>query len=167
MVARPSSRRPRPRRRASRTCALALAPALALAACGGQPDGSEDPIPAQEAGPRGNAKATVKTWLTACAKEEGTVVVEILPTPARSAIYSSPSVLEGCEGVADLVPDSAPDPTREELKKVFEEAKVEDVRVGAGYGTATVHSPLGTTSEVELERARGAWTLSNPPLLPR
>ena len=163
MVARRSSRRPRRRL----WCPLALAPALALATCGGQPYSSADPIPAQEAGPRGNAHATVKTWLTACAKEEGTVVVEILPTPARSAVYSAPSVLDACEKVADLIPDPQPDPPREQLKKVFEEAKVEHVRVGAGYGTATVRSALGTTSELELERARGVWTISNPPLLPR
>ncbi|MDQ4130707.1 MAG: hypothetical protein M3133_06945 [Actinomycetota bacterium] len=167
----------RPRHKASQrhrsripaAAALALALILPLAACGGKPYGSaygsEDSVPAQEAGNRGNAYATVNTWLTACAEEEGKVVAEILTTPVRDVLYTAPSVLTGCERVAELVP--GPDPPPEELKRVFERATIEHVRVEGGFGTATVRSPLGTTSELELERSMGTWAISNPPLRPR
>ncbi len=147
--------------------AAALALVLALAACGGKPYGSaygsEDSVPAQEAGARGNAYATVKTWLTACAEEEGAVVAETLTTPVQDVLYKAPTVLTGCERVAELAPG---DPPPEELKRLFEKATIEHVRVEGGFGTATVRSPLGTTSELELERSMGTWAISNPPLLP-
>ncbi|HEV2771996.1 MAG TPA: hypothetical protein VGV57_04100 [Thermoleophilaceae bacterium] len=149
--------------------AAALALVLALAACGGKPYGSaygsEDSVPAQETGARGNAYATVKTWLTACAEEEGTVVAEILTTPVQDVLYTAPTVLAGCERVAELVPGT--DPEHKELKRVFERATIEHVRVEGGFGTATVRSPLGTTSELEVERSMGTWALSNPPLRTR
>lgn len=158
-----------PRHRSAEGAALALVLTLTLAACGGKPYGSayggEDSVPAQEAGARGNAYATVKTWLTACAEEEGTVVAEILTTPVRDVLYTAPDVLTGCERVAELIPN--PDPPPEELKRVFKRATIERVRVEGGFGTATVRSPLGTTSELEVERSMGTWALSNPPLLPR
>lgn len=163
--------RPSPRHRSRDAAALALALVLilTLAACGGKPYGSaygsDDSVPAQEAGNRGNAYATVKTWLTACAEEEGTVVAEILTTPVQEVLYKAPSVLSGCERVAELLPGSDPPP--EKLKRVFEKATIEHVRVEGGFGTATVRSPLGTTSELEVERSMGTWAISNPPLRPR
>jgi len=157
-----------PRYQSREAAALALVLALTLAACGGKPYGSaygsEDSVPAQEAGNRGNAYATVKTWLTACAEEEGAVVAEILTTPVQDVLYKAPTVLTGCERVAELAP--GPDPPPEKLKRLFEKATIEHVRVEGGFGTATVRSPLGTTSELELERSMGTWAISNPPLLP-
>lgn len=151
---------------ACRAATLALALSLGATGCGGEPFGTQDDaIAAQEAGPRGTAHATVKTWLTACAEEDGTVVADILVTPVRDVLYAAPSVISACERVARLAPD--PDPPPEELKKLYEEAAVEDVRVGGGFGTATVRTPLGSTSELELEKSRGNWALSNPPLRPR
>jgi len=109
-----------------------------------------------------HARAAVETWLGACAVANGEAVVDTLPRTAREVVFTAPDVTVGCERIADLTPAASPKP--EELRPLFGGAKVEHVEVDAGFGKATVRSPGGNTSELELELDRGRWVVSNPPL---
>jgi hypothetical protein len=111
---------------------------------------------------REHARAAVDTWLGACANEDSEAVVEILTPPTREIIFSAPSVLEGCEQVADLTPEAEPESER--LKELFERAEVEHVTVDGGYGTALLRAPEERPSEIELELDMGRWAVTNPPL---
>jgi hypothetical protein len=111
---------------------------------------------------REHAKAAVDTWLGACANEDSEAVVEILTPPTREIIFSAPSVLEGCEQVADLTPE--PEAGTERLKELFERAELEHVAVDGGYGTALLRAPEGRPSEIEVELDMGRWAVTNPPL---
>ena len=147
------------RRRASfarRTLGLAVGVlALVPLACGEETFNSSPEA-------REHASATVDTWLGACANEDSEAVVEILTPPTRELIFAAPSVLEGCEHVADLTPEAEPGPER--LKELFERAEVEHVAVDGGYGTALLRAPEERPSELELELDMGRWALTNPPL---
>ena len=108
------------------------------------------------------AASAVRTWLGACAAERGEAVLEPLTRPTRKLILTARDVPSGCERIADLT--AAPTPTRDELRALCEETRVEKVEVEGGTGSATLRAPDGRTSELDLETDRGRWQLSNPSL---
>jgi hypothetical protein len=142
---------------APRRTALAVAVGLlvlAAAACG---DARWKPSSEATA----NARATVETWLNACWRENGEAALVPLTPAEREIAPKGPGVLEGCEQVARLAPRPV---TPDRLRAGFTQARVEDVKVNAGFGTATVRSPIGPPVELDLELDRGRWQLSHPQL---
>jgi hypothetical protein len=136
--------------------AVAVALTVVSAACG---DDRWKPSPAA----RANARSTVQTWLDACWRENGEAALAPLTPAAREIVLKGPGVLAGCEQLARLAPGTAPPPP-ERLKAIFTRARVESVKMDAGYGTATVRSPAGPPIELDLELDRGTWQLSHPQL---
>lgn len=131
--------------------ALALTAALALAGCSGSGASADE---------EEKAETTVRTLVSACAREEGAVVDHLLTEDVRRRFIDADSTLEGCavalapEGRLDELP--AP-----ELKRALEEAEVVETDANAGFASVRVTSGAALDTTVELSLLRGRWYVSN------
>lgn len=110
-----------------------------------------------QASPVEKPRASVETLLEACAKESGEAAIDVLTPPAREELIAAESVLLGCERVLELNAEERPEAL---LPLVFEDATVASVEVDAGFGSARIEAPTGSTT-VELENVGDRWLVSN------
>jgi hypothetical protein len=106
--------------------------------------------------------ASVSTFLAACAQDEGEPALETLTEPARRTFLAGGDTAESCERILDLLGPRMPPPA--EARDAFGRARVTEIRVNGGIGSAVVELG-GRRSELDLELVSSEWKVSNPPLL--
>lgn len=111
---------------------------------------------------REKAYASVDTLLAACAQDEGEPALEILTEAARRTFLAGRDTAESCERILDLLGPGMPPPA--EARDAFGRAKVTEVQIDGGIGSAAVELE-GRRSELDLELVSSEWKVSNPPLL--
>lgn len=103
------------------------------------------------------AAAAVRTLLAACAAGDGETALGVLNPPARLELLEAPSPREGCARVLELGEDLPP----VALPHLFEEAFVAEVAADGGFAEATVRTPEGRESLLELEQAGMRWRITS------
>lgn len=138
--------------RRHRLAALTLAlVCLASAGCGSSASTEEQ-----------KAKATVDTFLNACAHEQALIAEGTLAAPTRERFVNGGDSLEGCERVLGLSLASA---SREAAKEALRSAEVKIERIGGGFATALVEAPPSRRGTVELENLKTIgteWKIYDP-----
>ena len=142
----------RPARAALRSIVRALVVAAAVLATAGC--GTSETMPEDE------AEGTVRSFLAACARDEGVAALEALTEPTQKEFLTATETAGGCKKVLRLEGALRPPIVTGEA---FRAATVSEVHVEGGFGTALV-TIEGRSTRVELEEVGAKWKLSNHPL---
>ena len=126
-----------------------FATALAAVGCG-----------ATETPPHNEAMGAVRSFLAACAEEEGTAAAETLTESTRAAFLDAGDTIAGCEKVLHVQEPYRPPLVAAES---FRKAAVAEVHTAGGFGSAVVIVD-GKHSHVELEEVGRRWRVSSPKL---
>jgi hypothetical protein len=110
--------------------------------------------------PRDEARAAAETFVESCARNEPNAAIDVLSEPLQATFSRAGSTARACSrflGVGGSSPDDAA------LLTAFRRTRVASVAVNGALARATLASPEGTRSEIDLRFSAGDWKVESPP----
>jgi hypothetical protein len=130
-----------------------LAACLAVAGCG-----YANPHP------RDQAKASAKTFLESCARNDSLAAIDVLTEPLQASFSRAGSTSHACSrflGVGAASQEEAA------LLTAFRRTRIASLEVQGGLARASLVPPEGKRSKLDLRFADGEWKVESPPVSPR